>query len=79
MGSIPALVVERATYPDERRIKGTIQSPPAKVAATAVSGPCLILIGAVFALCEENEVASREPRRSQLSTSSDLMANSGEY
>jgi uroporphyrin-III C-methyltransferase / precorrin-2 dehydrogenase / sirohydrochlorin ferrochelatase len=54
----PALFVERATYPDERRIKGTIQSLPAKVAATAVSGPCLILIGAVFAICEDNEPAA---------------------
>ena len=45
----PALLVERATCPDERRIAGTIASLPAKAAAQAPSGPCLILIGAVFA------------------------------
>ncbi len=47
----PALLIERATCAEERSIKGTILSLPAKVAAAAPSGPCLILIGAVFATC----------------------------
>ncbi|WP_245412075.1 siroheme synthase CysG [Methylocella silvestris] len=47
--STPALLVERATCPDERVIRGTLASLPAKAAALSPSGPCLILIGAVFA------------------------------
>lgn len=45
----PALLVERATCPDERTIFGTIESLPTMVAADEPSGPCLILIGAAFA------------------------------
>jgi uroporphyrin-III C-methyltransferase / precorrin-2 dehydrogenase / sirohydrochlorin ferrochelatase len=45
----PALVVERATCPDERQIFGTIGTITAKVAAAAPTGPCVILIGEVFA------------------------------
>lgn len=45
----PALFVERATFPDERRIFGTIENLAAKVAAAQPSGPCVIFIGAAFA------------------------------
>ena len=45
----PALLVERATCPDERRISGTIGTLGAKVAAAGPSGPCVILIGEAFA------------------------------
>jgi uroporphyrin-III C-methyltransferase / precorrin-2 dehydrogenase / sirohydrochlorin ferrochelatase len=45
----PALLVERATCPDERRISGTIGTIGAKVAAAGPSGPCVILIGEAFA------------------------------
>jgi uroporphyrin-III C-methyltransferase / precorrin-2 dehydrogenase / sirohydrochlorin ferrochelatase len=45
----PALLVERATCPDERRISGTIGTLAAKVAAAGPSGPCVILIGEAFA------------------------------
>jgi uroporphyrin-III C-methyltransferase/precorrin-2 dehydrogenase/sirohydrochlorin ferrochelatase len=51
----PALLVERASCPDERRITGTIATLPAKALAEAPSGPCLILIGAVFASSAESE------------------------
>jgi uroporphyrin-III C-methyltransferase / precorrin-2 dehydrogenase / sirohydrochlorin ferrochelatase len=47
--STPALLVERATWPDERRIFGTIENLAAKVAAAEPSGPCVILIGEAFA------------------------------
>ena len=55
----PALLVERATCPDERRIVGTLASLPAKAAAEAPSGPCLILIGEVFAASAEAGAAHR--------------------
>ena len=55
----PALLVERATCPDERRIAGTLASLPAKAAAEAPSGPCLILIGEVFAASAEAGAAHR--------------------
>jgi uroporphyrin-III C-methyltransferase/precorrin-2 dehydrogenase/sirohydrochlorin ferrochelatase len=45
----PALLVERATWAEERRICGTISSLAAKVAAAEPAGPCVVLIGAAFA------------------------------
>lgn len=45
----PAIVVERATCPDERRIAGTIGTIASKVAAADPAGPCVILIGEAFA------------------------------
>ncbi len=47
--STPALLVERATCPDERHIFGTIENLAAKVAHVKPSGPCVILIGETFA------------------------------
>ena len=47
--STPAVLVERATCPDERRISGTIGTLGAKVTAAEPSGPCVILIGEAFA------------------------------
>jgi uroporphyrin-III C-methyltransferase / precorrin-2 dehydrogenase / sirohydrochlorin ferrochelatase len=44
----PALLVERATFPDERRIFGTIADLPDKVAAAAPKGPCVVFIGETF-------------------------------
>jgi uroporphyrin-III C-methyltransferase / precorrin-2 dehydrogenase / sirohydrochlorin ferrochelatase len=44
----PAVLVERATCANERRIFGTIADLPAKAAAAAPSGPCLVLIGRAF-------------------------------
>jgi len=47
--STPALLVERATCPDERRIFGTIGNLAGKVAMAEPAGPCVILIGEAFA------------------------------
>jgi uroporphyrin-III C-methyltransferase / precorrin-2 dehydrogenase / sirohydrochlorin ferrochelatase len=44
----PALLVERATFPDEQRIFGTIADLPEKVAAAAPKGPCIVFIGGTF-------------------------------
>ena len=46
---MPALLIERATHVDERRITGTIAEMPAKTKAAAPTGPCLLMIGLVFA------------------------------
>jgi uroporphyrin-III C-methyltransferase/precorrin-2 dehydrogenase/sirohydrochlorin ferrochelatase len=46
---IPAILIERATWPDEHRVYGTISDLPAKVAAISPDGPCLVMIGAIFA------------------------------
>ncbi|WP_255564827.1 siroheme synthase CysG [Methylovirgula sp. HY1] len=46
--STPAVLVERATCIDERRVFGTIADLPAKAAAAAPNGPCLVLIGHAF-------------------------------
>lgn len=47
--STPAILVERATCPDERHIFGTIDDIAGKVAAAGPEGPCVILIGEAFA------------------------------
>lgn len=44
----PAVLVERATCADERRIFGTIADLPEKAAAAHPNGPCLLLIGRAF-------------------------------
>jgi uroporphyrin-III C-methyltransferase/precorrin-2 dehydrogenase/sirohydrochlorin ferrochelatase len=41
----PAFVVERASTPDERVIKGTISDLPGKIAGEAIAGPVMVLIG----------------------------------
>jgi uroporphyrin-III C-methyltransferase/precorrin-2 dehydrogenase/sirohydrochlorin ferrochelatase len=45
----PALLIERATHADERRVWGSIAEMPAKTKAAAPTGPCLLMIGLVFA------------------------------
>ena len=45
---MPAMLVERATCPDERRIPGTIAAMPGLTRAADPHGPCLLLIGLVF-------------------------------
>lgn len=44
----PAVLVERATQPDERRIGGPIGEMPAKVRADRPEGPTLLMVGLVF-------------------------------
>ncbi|MCC3243916.1 siroheme synthase CysG [Methylocystis sp. WRRC1] len=41
----PAFVIERASTPDERIIKGTIADLPEKVAGESLVGPVMVLIG----------------------------------
>jgi uroporphyrin-III C-methyltransferase / precorrin-2 dehydrogenase / sirohydrochlorin ferrochelatase len=66
----PAIMVERATCPDERRIVGTIGTIAAKVAAADPAGPCVILIGEAFA------DALQLPRTEvKLETSQPVLAN----
>ncbi|MCV5540255.1 hypothetical protein OFN30_33490, partial [Escherichia coli] len=43
----PAIAVEDASLPGERRIPGTLGDIAEAVAAARVSGPTLVLIGAV--------------------------------
>jgi uroporphyrin-III C-methyltransferase/precorrin-2 dehydrogenase/sirohydrochlorin ferrochelatase len=45
---IPALLVESATWPNERRIHATVASLADQVATAKPSGPCLVLIGNIF-------------------------------
>ncbi|MGE0419777.1 MAG: uroporphyrinogen-III C-methyltransferase [Acetobacteraceae bacterium] len=46
----PAVAVENASRPDERRLYGTLASLPGLLAAEGVDGPTIVLIGAVVAL-----------------------------
>ncbi len=45
----PTILIERATCPDERRIAGAIADMPALTRAAQPDGPCLLMIGHVFA------------------------------
>lgn len=45
----PCVLVERATQANERRVAGPIAAMPAKTAAAQPDGPCLLMIGPVFA------------------------------
>jgi uroporphyrin-III C-methyltransferase/precorrin-2 dehydrogenase/sirohydrochlorin ferrochelatase len=47
--AMPAVLVERATQRDERRIVATIGAMPAKARLAHPDGPCLLMIGLVFA------------------------------
>jgi uroporphyrin-III C-methyltransferase/precorrin-2 dehydrogenase/sirohydrochlorin ferrochelatase len=47
----PAFLIERASTPDERIIKGTISDLPERVARETVTGPVMVLIG--WALVEK--------------------------
>ena len=61
---VPALLVERATHPDERRVGGPIGDMPALAAAANPTGPCLLMIGAVFGRAgAEARVAGQEAHR----------------
>ncbi len=54
----PALIVERATCADERRAAGTLADLAELGARLAPSGPCLVMIGAVFGGGSAGEAAS---------------------
>lgn len=47
--SMPAVLVERATQRDERRIVATIAEMPEQARLAHPDGPCLLMIGLVFA------------------------------
>ena len=44
----PAILVERASWPDERRIAGTLATISAMAARCAPTGPCVLLLGAAL-------------------------------
>ena len=46
----PALLVERATLPEQRQVQASLRDLPAAVEAAEVSGPTLIIIGEVVKL-----------------------------
>ncbi len=49
-GGTPAVAVENASRPDERRLYGTLASLPGLLAEQGVDGPTIVLIGAVVAM-----------------------------
>jgi uroporphyrin-III C-methyltransferase/precorrin-2 dehydrogenase/sirohydrochlorin ferrochelatase len=56
----PAVLVERATQPNERRIAGSIAAMPALTGAAKPGGPCLLMIGQVFAGAATSSAAVAE-------------------
>jgi uroporphyrin-III C-methyltransferase/precorrin-2 dehydrogenase/sirohydrochlorin ferrochelatase len=63
----PAVLVERATCPDERCIVGTIADLPEKAVAAHPSGPCLLLIGWAFDHAAERAETKRTDTAGPLS------------
>jgi uroporphyrin-III C-methyltransferase len=55
----PAIAVERASLPDQRNLYGTIASLPAMVAAAALSGPVLVLIGEALEVSAMEDLSAR--------------------
>ena len=58
-GATPAVAVEHASRPHERRLFGTVADLPAALAASGFDGPTLVLIGAVVALAKEHAIETR--------------------
>jgi len=56
----PAIAVENATLPNERRMPGTLASIANAVAAARLDGPTLVLIGAVVAMASSDAEAVRD-------------------
>ncbi|TWB23650.1 uroporphyrinogen-III C-methyltransferase [Nitrospirillum amazonense] len=54
----PAIAIENATLEAERRLPGTVADIAARVAAAAVTGPTLVLVGRVVALRRQDAVES---------------------
>ncbi|MEA1652724.1 uroporphyrinogen-III C-methyltransferase [Nitrospirillum sp. BR 11164] len=54
----PAIAIENATLEAERRLPGTVADIAARVAAAAVMGPTLVLVGRVVALRRQDAVES---------------------
>jgi uroporphyrin-III C-methyltransferase len=59
-GSTPAVAVENASRPGERRLYGTLAELPAELARVGFEGPTLVLIGKVVGLAQ---AAAEEQRR----------------
>jgi siroheme synthase len=55
----PAIAVENASLPTERRIPATLADIAGAVTAAGVEGPTLVLIGAVVALAETTDLPAR--------------------
>jgi uroporphyrin-III C-methyltransferase/precorrin-2 dehydrogenase/sirohydrochlorin ferrochelatase len=56
----PVIVVERATWADERAIHGTIATIAAEMEAANPAGPCIILIGWAFGAAISDDAAADE-------------------
>jgi uroporphyrin-III C-methyltransferase len=57
--AMPAIAVENATLPNERRIRGTLADIAGAIRDAAVEGPTLTLIGEVVALAEADVASAR--------------------
>ena len=58
----PAIAVENATLPNERRMPGTLAGLASLVTAAGLDGPTLVLIGAVVAMADVEAVADATPQ-----------------
>ena len=56
---MPAIAVERASLPDQHTLHGTIATLPSMVAAAALNGPVLVLIGEALEASAVEDVLAR--------------------
>jgi uroporphyrin-III C-methyltransferase len=59
-GATPSVAVECASRPEERHVHGTLGSLPGLLAAEGLTGPTLVLIGAVVGLARLEAVTIRK-------------------
>lgn len=52
----PALLVERASWPDQKSLSAPLADLPQRVAAAKPTGPCVVIIGAVLAGLAGNKI-----------------------
>jgi siroheme synthase len=56
-GSHPAVLIERATWPDQRVLKTTLAELPALAASAQLRSPTLLVVGLVAALAQVGALA----------------------
>ncbi len=59
-GTHPAVLIERATWPDQRVLKTTLAELPALAATAQLRSPTLLVVGHVAALAQVTGVAGKE-------------------
>lgn len=61
----PIMLVANASLPEQASLVGTLADMPARLAASPLPSPCLIVVGSVVRMVEQSPAALQEPGGSQ--------------